>query len=210
MAIVPVYTSAVVTLGGVGITVPLTAEAVLTSTNMTGGTGPSGSIRPPGFVTGSCPNHHQRGHLIGNKLGGSGTDARNLVTLTEGSNHPAMYEFENMVYAFVRQNPGMNFTYRVTAQYNVLNYSAAPAVPHGAPLGVLGNPYCPPPCPESLKLELIYTNAHGVSSYPIATAGYDGAGVFQQQLYQAVIIQNGMYKFHEGSVRHVANQCWAS
>jgi hypothetical protein len=69
--------------------VVISAVASLTSTNMTGGSGPDGSILPPGWGGGSCPTHHNRGHLIGNKLGGPGNEKKNLVTLTAGTNHPS-------------------------------------------------------------------------------------------------------------------------
>jgi hypothetical protein len=66
MPLTPEYKSIALNVNGTSVTVPLWAKAILTSTNMTGGSGPSQSIYPPGFVSGGCPQHHQRGHLIGN------------------------------------------------------------------------------------------------------------------------------------------------
>ena len=61
---------------------------------------PHGAIRPPGF--GGQAAGHARGHLLGNQLGGSGTDARNLVTLFQNpANHPTMSAFEAQVRAAV-------------------------------------------------------------------------------------------------------------
>ena len=104
--------------------VVVSAEASLTSTNMTGGTGPDGSIFPPGWGSGTCPTHHNRGHLIGNKLGGPGNEKYNLVTLTAGTNHPFMYEFEDSVGCCVMANPGVSFIYKVECDYD--GYSAFP------------------------------------------------------------------------------------
>jgi hypothetical protein len=64
------------------------AQARLTKTRHERRLGPSGSITPPGWLRGDCPSHHNRGHLIGNAVGGSATESKNLVTLTAGTNHP--------------------------------------------------------------------------------------------------------------------------
>lgn len=209
MPINPSYSNATVSFNGTNWIVPHIAEAILTSTNMTGGSGPDSSIYPPGFVTGLCPHHHQRGHLIGKQLGGSGRDPRNLVTLTEGSNHPFMYEYELLVYNHVKNNPNVNFTYRVTAQYDINKYYAAPPAPGGATAGALSNPYCPPPCPESLVIYFYYINASNQTVYPLVVSSFDQNG-YQQDYQGPVTIQNGGYKFHEGSVTHVKNNCWAA
>lgn len=208
MPLNPEYQSISLNVNGSSVSVPYIAKAILTSTNMSGGTGPDQSIHPPGFVSGTCPQHHQRGHLIGNKLGGSGTDPRNLVTLTEGTNHPVMYEFEAMVYAHVRENPGRNFTYQVTARYESSRYLAAQAVVGGSPLGAANNPYCPMPCPESLRIDFFYTESPGKIVYPLIIPISTGFGIS----YDAgpLYIPNGVYKFHEGSPKHVALNCWAS
>ncbi|NWC00244.1 DNA/RNA non-specific endonuclease [Pseudomonas gingeri] len=176
---------------------------------MSGGSGPSASIRPPGFVTGGCPNHHQRGHLIGNQLGGSGTDPNNLVTLTEGSNHPFMYEYEKLVYDYVKGHSGSKFTYLVTANYDTTKYYVAPAAPGGAASGAMSNPYCPLPCPESLTIEFFSTDGNGAKTYPIPVNAMTPTG-FNSAYCGPVTVQNGGYKFHEGSLTHIKNNCWAT
>jgi hypothetical protein len=208
MPLDPIYTSMALNVNGTSVTVPWKAKAILTSTNMTGGTGPAQSIRPPGFQSGDCPHHHQRGHLIGNKLGGSGTDERNLVTLTEGTNHPVMYEFEAMVYEKVKSNPGIEFTYEVTARYDATRYFTAQIVVGGAAMGAASNPYCPMPCPESLQIDFFYAESPGHLVYPLPIPISTGEGL----AYHAgpLLIPNGVYKFHEGSPKHVSKNCWAS
>ena len=208
MPLAPEYKSTTISVNGVSVTVPLYAKAKLTSTNMTGGSGPDQSLLPPGFVSGMCPQHHQRGHLIGNKLGGSGTDLRNLVTLTEGTNHPIMYEYEAMVYDYVKKNPGIEFIYQVTAQYEPSRYLPVQVAPGGATTGAANNPYCPMPCPESLRIDFFYAETPGKLYYPLIyrVLNEHGEGWESGPLY----ILNGVYKFHEGSPKHVAQGCWAS
>jgi hypothetical protein len=208
MPLNPEYKSTTVSVNGGSITVPHTAKAVLTSTNMTGGSGPDQSILPPGFFSGGCPTHHQRGHLIGNKLGGSGTDPQNLVTLTEGTNHPVMYEFEAMVYDYVRSRPNREFIYQVTAQYDPSRYLPAPPAIGGAQKGAAQNPYCPMPCPESLRIDFFYPDSPGQLVYPLIFPISTGSGIAYTDGPLYVI--NGVYKFHEGSPKHVAQACWAS
>ena len=71
-----------------GVTAHLTPDMVGTGTPAARG------IRPPGFGGGEAG--HARGHLLGNQLGGSGTEPRNLVTLHQNpANSPAMRGFEN-------------------------------------------------------------------------------------------------------------------
>jgi hypothetical protein len=208
MPLTPEYQSITLNVNGASVVVPWKAKATLTSKNMTGGSGPSQAIHPPGFQSGSCPHHHQRGHLIGNKLGGSGTDARNLVTLTEGTNHPVMYEFEALVYQTVTKHAGINFVYEVTAQYDPSRYLPAQTAVGGASHGAANNPYCPMPCPESLRIDFFYAESPGVLVYPVPIPISTGEGVVWDT--GPLYIPNGVYKFHEGSPKHVALNCWAS
>lgn len=96
---------------------PTGATAVLRNGQLGGGTAAASRIRPPGFVSGLPPHCHNRGHLIGRQLGGSGRDARNLVTLTNGSNSPAMRNQENRIRNYLRQNPRCSVRYTVTPIY---------------------------------------------------------------------------------------------
>ena len=76
---------------------PTGGFAEVTSSTIGTGSNASSSIRPPGFIDGRHPHHQERGHLIANNHGGSGKDARNLVTITDGTNHPGMTRHENKV-----------------------------------------------------------------------------------------------------------------
>ena len=68
------------------------------------GTGTSaGSYDPPGWEGGTHPYHQERGHLIAKNHGGSGTDPRNIVTITDGTNHPGMTKHENAITRHVKK-----------------------------------------------------------------------------------------------------------
>lgn len=71
---------------------------------------------PPGWVGGQHPSHQQRSHLAGDTLGGSGSDRRNLVTLTDGSNHPGMSKLEGVVRRHVKK--GNTVLMEVIANYH--------------------------------------------------------------------------------------------
>jgi DNA/RNA non-specific endonuclease len=75
---------------------PTGVSAHLTPDMVGTGSPAARSITPPGFGGGSAG--HARGHLLGNQLGGSETDARNLVTMFQNpANSPVMRGFENQV-----------------------------------------------------------------------------------------------------------------
>ncbi len=92
------------------------ADAWVIMTAPLGG-GAAPGPNPPGWVGGGHPNHHQRGHLIGKQFGGPGT-LNNLVTLTDGTNHPAMTLYENALAATVKAAGAQTFFYKVTPTYN--------------------------------------------------------------------------------------------
>jgi hypothetical protein len=184
-------------------TVVTKATAILNSTNMTGGSGPSADIQPPGWGDGTCPTHHNRGHLIGNDLGGPGNAANNLVTLTAGTNHPFMYEFEDAVRRYVIAHAGNNFTYTVECEYD--GYQATTGFPIP---GAGGNPFCLFPAPNALRLSL---QGGGpimlgdlVKHLPTPPTNL-GAAAFYTSLY----VPNGGYKLYS-SASHIANTCWAT
>jgi RHS repeat-associated protein len=81
---------------------------------------PTGSSEPtfdpPGWVGGAHPHHQQRSHIIADTLGGSGSDRRNLITLTDGSNHPGMSTFEGQIRRHVA-NTGKTVLYEVRVHY---------------------------------------------------------------------------------------------
>ena len=181
------------------------AVATLTSTNMTGGSAASSSINPPGWSSGDCPTHHQRGHLIGNNLGGPGDEPKNLVTLTAGTNHPFMYEYEDCVRRCVLANSGEMFTYTVECNYDAKSYTSISGFEID---GAGGNPFCLFPAPAFLTLSLMvkasYIKLGDLVKYlpkPPLDLGLAAA-------YTHLNVANGGYKFYS-SPTHVANSCWA-
>ncbi|MGI4835813.1 MAG: RHS repeat-associated core domain-containing protein [Janthinobacterium lividum] len=91
--------------------------AELTSADLrpTGSSPPT--LNPPGWEGGAHPFHQQRSHLLADTLGGSGSDGRNLVTLTDGANHPGMSTSEGQVRRYLRNNPTSSVTLEVTPHY---------------------------------------------------------------------------------------------
>jgi len=72
------------------------------------------SIKPAGF--GGQTQGHARGHLLGNQLGGSGSNPRNLVTIYQNPvNHPIMSSIEAKVRKAVEGGQIVN--YKVTPIY---------------------------------------------------------------------------------------------
>ncbi|BAU27216.1 uncharacterized protein DUF4280 [Aneurinibacillus soli] len=82
-----------------GVTATITKDMIGT------GSKASQSIKPPGFLGGGPGSPgHARGHLLGNQLGGTGKDTRNLVTLYQNPvNSPVMRDFESSVRAAVEK-----------------------------------------------------------------------------------------------------------
>ncbi|WP_316959750.1 RHS repeat-associated core domain-containing protein [Streptomyces sp. TRM68367] len=81
------------------------------------GTDAKRSIRPPGFKGGMPIGNHARGHLLANRLGGSGDIPENLVTLVQDPvNTPIMRGFESQVYGAVAKGETVN--YSVTPVYD--------------------------------------------------------------------------------------------
>ena len=212
------YATANVTLAVPGknqvtATVVTSATATLRHNNMTGGSGPSGDIHPPGWGHGSCPIHHNRGHLIGNHLGGPGNVANNLVTLVSGTNHPFMFDYEKLVRAYVAATPAREpFTYLVECSYASSEYSATPGFP--VP-GAAGNPFCLFPAPGRLRLSLTDTHGTAVTLNELATAStQEFTSNYIQQLYTHMMVGekmqllNGVLKAY-GSQAHITNDCWA-
>lgn len=78
---------------------PTGMTATIDSSMIGTGSPASQSIRPVGFAGGGPGSPgHARGHLLGNQLGGSGKDARNLVTLYQNPvNSPVMRDFETSI-----------------------------------------------------------------------------------------------------------------
>ena len=192
-----IYSSGTISNGRMTAAVPISAIAELRHNNMNGGTPPSQTIQPPGWWKGTCPAHHNRGHLIGNQLGGSGVDPRNLVTLVAGTNHPIMFEFEDMVYRYVRAHPlDEPFDYMVTCDYSQQSYDQTSGFPYP---GAAGNPFCLFPAPAALLLTL--RDRH--KNYPLT-----GNIPPQMRITNFLMIPNGVYKAYSGGA-HVTRNCWS-
>ena len=94
---------------------PTGVSANITRDMLGTGSPASRSIIPPGFEGGA--SGQARGHLLGNQLGGSGSDARNLVTIQQNpANSPVMRGYENQVRSAVEQ--GQVVRYSATPIYN--------------------------------------------------------------------------------------------
>jgi len=94
------------------------------------GTKTSSSSTPPGYVGGG---DMARGHLLANRLGGSGTDLRNLVPLYENVNLSTMKIQENKVIKAVDQGHTVWF-------YDYPVYNEGPGVSRAGGSGPLGIP----------------------------------------------------------------------
>jgi DNA/RNA non-specific endonuclease/Bacterial TSP3 repeat len=85
------------------------ASATITREMLDTGTDAAQSIRPPGF--GGQAAGQARGHLIARMLGGTGRDARNLVTLYQNPvNSPIMRDFEQQIYNAVESGQTVKYT----------------------------------------------------------------------------------------------------
>jgi filamentous hemagglutinin len=110
---------------------PTGVTAVLREDSLGGGSSANPAIRPPGFE--GQPANHARGHLLANSLGGSGDDARNLVTLFQrNANHPNMSSFERQVRGAVQS--GETVSYRAVPTYTGTN-----PMPTGVTLSARGS-----------------------------------------------------------------------
>lgn len=76
-----------------------------------------GRIKPVGYESEKVGRKYKyhRGHIIANRLGGTGTDIRNLTTLHAKANSPEMWRREKNVREAVRR--GENVKYKVEPVY---------------------------------------------------------------------------------------------
>jgi hypothetical protein len=85
------------------------ASATITREMLGTGTDAAQSIRPPGF--GGQAAGQARGHLIAKMLGGTGQDARNLVTLYQNPvNSPIMRDLEQQIYNAVESGQTVRYS----------------------------------------------------------------------------------------------------
>jgi RHS repeat-associated protein len=97
---------------------PTGVNAKINSEMIGTGTRANPSIKPPGFGGGGAG--HSRGHLIARILGGSGDDARNLVTLYQNPvNSPVMRGYDSQMRAAIEA--GETILYKVTPLYQGSN-----------------------------------------------------------------------------------------
>jgi hypothetical protein len=107
------------------------ASATITREMLDTGSEAAQSIRPPGFAGGAAGQ--ARGHLIARMLGGTGRDARNLVTLYQNPvNSPIMRDFEQEVYNAV--DAGQTVRYSVQPIYR-----GTEAIPRAVTLRATGS-----------------------------------------------------------------------
>jgi peptidoglycan hydrolase-like protein with peptidoglycan-binding domain len=85
------------------------------------GTPADNSILPPGWTGGGKDSANQaRAHLLGDKLGGSGSEPRNLVTFDQGANVRMFNEFEKEAIEIaiaIANGTRICFEYIVTPEY---------------------------------------------------------------------------------------------
>jgi hypothetical protein len=129
-----------------GLGRPTGVSAVIRQEMLKSGTSANPTIRPPGFE-GQAGNH-ARGHLLANVLGGSGDDARNLVTLFQrNANHPNMSSFERQVRGAVEGGETVSFR-------AIPIYAGSNAVPTGISLTARGS--------NGFNLDVSVPNSNGV------------------------------------------------
>jgi hypothetical protein len=80
-------------------------RALIVPSMLDTGSAASQAIKPLGWVRGL-----DRGHLLANRLGGSGKIEANLVAMYEGPNRGAMRSFENRAYNFVASCHALYYT----------------------------------------------------------------------------------------------------
>jgi len=112
---------------------PTGAESALTAPLLGRGTETNRRRNPPGWGGHGTRNNEARAHLLARRLGGSGKDPQNIVTLThKGANTPQMSTFENRVARRVRAGEVVN--YSVTPLYK-----GEPLQPHSILLTAHGS-----------------------------------------------------------------------
>jgi hypothetical protein len=111
---------------------PTGAAATIDREMLRTGTRADPNIKPPGYEPGADPQL-ARGHLIARLLGGSGRDARNLVTIfQQRANTPVMSAFERQIANAVEEGQVVRFTAQPI-------YRGAEAMPRGITLTAEGD-----------------------------------------------------------------------
>jgi len=129
-----------------GQDLPGTAEADISDPDRGTGTDADPRIFPPGWQGGAAPYYQNRSHLIAKSIGGDGRDARNLVTLTDGTNGTIMGEIERVAREILDTGAGQTFHYKAEAMYDDDAYPAS------------GNPLAVFPMPSSITVTISSLN----------------------------------------------------
>ncbi|MEU1800421.1 RHS repeat-associated core domain-containing protein [Streptomyces sp. NPDC019937] len=96
---------------------PFEMHATITRDMLDEGTDARNSLRPPGFIHGD--EGHARGHMLANRLGGSGDTLDNLFTITQNpTNTPDMSKVEDAIYRAVAGDPARGIPGQIV-QYSV-------------------------------------------------------------------------------------------
>ncbi|HEY3695175.1 DNA/RNA non-specific endonuclease [Phenylobacterium sp.] len=107
--------------------------ATLTAPMLGSGTRANRRLTPPGWQGHGRKYNEARGHLQERQLGCSGSDMRNLVTLTHnGANSPQMSSFENGVARRVRAGEVVGYSATPLYESGVLPPSAILLTAHGS------------------------------------------------------------------------------
>ena len=106
-------------------------NATLTANMLGAGTKARGT--PPGWQGHGTRYNEARAHLLARRLGGSGTDARNIVTMThQGANTPQMSSFEGKVARRIRAGEVVEYSVRPLHGPGVLPPSAVLLTAYGS------------------------------------------------------------------------------
>lgn len=111
---------------------PLTARATISAVGAAAGGTPA--TVPEHMVQGHMgnahPYHHERGHLIGQQLGGDGANPANLVGLSDGTNAPLMADIEALCRQLIVDNgAGASVGLEVEVDWTNEYYNGPPAAP---------------------------------------------------------------------------------
>lgn len=107
--------------------------ATLTTPMLGFGTKANQRLIPPGWQGNGNDHNEARGHLLGNQLGGTGGDPRNIVTLTQlGANTPQMSSFERDTRRRVRAGEVVEYLARPLYNEVTLPPSAILLTAHGS------------------------------------------------------------------------------
>lgn len=137
-----------------GQVLPGTAEADISDDDRGTGTDADAGINPPGWQGGAAPYYQNRSHLIAKSIGGNGRDARNLVTLTDGTNGSIMGEIERVAREILDAGAGQTFHYKAEAMYDDAAYPAS------------GNQYAVFPMPSSITVTISSLDRTALYTHP--------------------------------------------